>query len=407
MAEPCRYHVRVSYPSPFGPRTERERRVVDMARLAAKVAAEHAPGHDRDATFPIEGLEALARSGYLALVVPEQLGGSGASVTEVALGNLELAKGDASLALVVAMHGAFLGRVRDSGLWPASRFDAIARDVVAVRDSGGALINSLATEPEMGSPSRGGLPATRAEPTPDGWLLNGRKSFSSGSPVLRWGVVSATVDSGDGPHVSSFLVPLAAAGVSVEPTWDTLGMRATGSHTLVFENVRLPADAELPRAKTIATGPPYERAWALTVSAVYLGVAEAARDEALTFARGRRPTALGGKSIAGLAHIRQRAGRIDLLLYEARALLIGSSRAWDEAQSDDDRIAMDSSLSAAKMVATNSAVSVAEEAMRLIGGSSMSRSMSIERHFRDVRGGLHHPPQDDATIEQLARDAFD
>jgi alkylation response protein AidB-like acyl-CoA dehydrogenase len=68
---------------------------------------------------------------------------------------------------------------------------------------------------------------------------------------------------------------------------------------------------------------------------------------------------------------------------------------------------MESALGAAKVGATNLAVQVAEEAMRLVGGSSLERSSPLERHFRDVRGGLHHPPQDDAAIEALAREALD
>src|SRR3981081_1269243 len=155
----------MAYPAPFGPWTERERRVVERASSAARVAAEHASRHDRDATFPSEGLTELAANGYLALVGPEALGGQGATVTEMVLGNLALAKGDASLGLVVAMHSALLGRVRDAGVWPAAPFERIAGQVVAARQDNGALINSLASEPDMGSPSRGGLPATTASRT--------------------------------------------------------------------------------------------------------------------------------------------------------------------------------------------------------------------------------------------------
>jgi alkylation response protein AidB-like acyl-CoA dehydrogenase len=68
---------------------------------------------------------------------------------------------------------------------------------------------------------------------------------------------------------------------------------------------------------------------------------------------------------------------------------------------------MDAALAVAKVTATNLAVQVAEEAMRLVGGSSMDRSQSLERHYRDVRGGLHHPPQDDAALDLLARQALD
>ncbi|MCA1648547.1 MAG: acyl-CoA/acyl-ACP dehydrogenase [Chloroflexi bacterium] len=220
----------------------------------------------------------------------------------------------------------------------------------------------------------------------------------------RWGVVSAAAHSdSDEPYLASFLIPLATRGVRIEPTWDTLGLRATCSHTVVLEDVEVAVDAELPRLPASAASTPYERAWSLSVAAVYLGVAEAARDFAVKFARDRKPTALGGRSIASLPNIRERAGRMDLLLFQARGLLVSTARAWDSAPSAD----MDAALAAAKVVTSNTAVAVAEEAMRLVGGSSMDRSLPLERHYRDVRGGLHHPPQDDAALALFAHQALD
>ena len=395
----------MAYPAPFTPRTEREREIVARAASAASVAEQHASRHDRDGSFPVEGLAELARNGYLAISVPSALGGGGGSIPEVVLGNLALAKGDASLALVVAMHNALLGRVRDAGVWPTEQFERLAREVARAREGNGALINSLASEPEMGSPSRGGLPATSAVRCEGGFQLNGRKNFSSGAPVLRWGVVSAAVhaDPDSQPYLGSFIVPLAAKGMRIEQTWDTLGMRATGSHTVVLEDVEVPFDAEVPRVTSMRDALPHERAWSLTISAIYLGIAEAARDYAVQFARERKPTALGGKAIATLPTIRERAGRMDLLLFEARGLLVGLARAWDASPSSD----LEAALAAAKVVATNNAVIVTELAMRLVGGSSLDRSAPLERHYRDVRGGLHHPPQDDAAIALFARDALD
>jgi alkylation response protein AidB-like acyl-CoA dehydrogenase len=388
----------VSYPAPFAANGDRERGIVERARSAAKVAAQHASRHDREATFPVEGLAELAANGYLPLVVPEALAGGGATVTEMVLGNLEVSKGDASLGLVVAMHSALLGRVRDAGLWPAALFERVGRSVVET----GALINSLASEPEMGSPSRGGLPATTAVRSASGWRLNGRKTFSSGSSVLGWAVVSAAVQADAEPYLGNFLIPMSAPGIRIEPTWDSLGMRATCSHTVVFEDVLVEPDSEVPRP-VAGESIPHERGWSLTVAAVYLGVAEAARDFAVAFARGRKPTALAGKSIASLPNIRDRVGRMDLLLFSARGLLVSGARAWDAAPS----ASMDGALAATKLVVSNNAIAVAEEAMRLVGGSSLDRSLALERHYRDVRGGLHHPPQDDAAIAMFARQALD
>jgi alkylation response protein AidB-like acyl-CoA dehydrogenase len=394
----------VAYPAPYAAATERERSIVKRASAAAGAAAAHATRHDRDGTFPREGLAELAANGYLALVVPEELGGEGATITEMALGNLALAKGDASLALVVSMHSALLGRVRDAAAWPPTHFERVARDVAALRSGHGALINSLASEPEMGSPSRGGLPSTTAIRVGQRWRLHGRKTFSTGAPVLRWAVISAAARVGDAePYLASFVVPMTARGLRIEESWDTLGMRASGSHTVVLEDVEVDADAEVPRVTAMTNSVPYERGWSLTVAAVYLGVAEAARDFAVHFARSRKPTALQGQAIATLPHIRERVGRIDLLLFQARAQLIGAARAWDANPSSE----MEAALAAAKVTSSNNAVAIAEQAMRVVGGSSLDRSQPLERHFRDVRAGLHHPPQDDAALGLFAREALD
>jgi alkylation response protein AidB-like acyl-CoA dehydrogenase len=396
----------VAYPAPYGAADERSESVVALARAAAAVAETHAVRHDRDGSFPVEGLGVLAANGYLSLVVPPHLGGFGASVAEIVLGNMALAHGDASLALVVAMHAALLGRVRDAAIWPAALFERVCHDVARSRGGVGALINSLATEPEMGSPSRGGLPSTAALRDEDGWVLNGSKTFSSGSSVLRWGVFSAAARSepASEPYLTNFLVPMAGAGIRIERSWDTLGMRATNSDTVVLSDVRVGLDAEVPRPLPgTSDAVPHERAWSLTVAAVYLGVAEAARDFAVRFARDRKPSAMSGKAIATLPHIRERVGRMDLLLFQARAMLVGLAREWDASPSSE----LDGALAAAKVTASNNAVAVGEEAMRLVGGSSMDRGQPLERHYRDVRGGLHHPPQDDAAFALFARQALD
>ena len=82
----------MSYPAPFGPLTEREGDVVERASSAAGIATEHASRHDRDRTFPVEGLAELARNGYLGLAVPEKLGGGHARVGDMLLGNAALAR---------------------------------------------------------------------------------------------------------------------------------------------------------------------------------------------------------------------------------------------------------------------------------------------------------------------------
>jgi alkylation response protein AidB-like acyl-CoA dehydrogenase len=297
---------------------------VERARAAAAVARPHAAEHDRTGSFPVEGLQALHESGLLRSVLPVELGGEHASLPGLTLAMLELAAGDASLALVTSMHLTLLGRARDAGLWPSEAWTAVSADLA--REP--ALINSLASEPETGSPSRGALPTTRAVSEADGFRISGRKNFCSGSGVLRWATVSARVESQPRPRLGTFLVPL-RDGVEVEQSWDSMGLRATCSHTLVFADVVVPTWADLPRPPIPDDENPvvpHERAWALIVGAVYLGVAEAARGVAVRFARERRPSSLSGESIGRLPHIRAKVGELDLRLYQARGLLISTVR---------------------------------------------------------------------------------
>jgi alkylation response protein AidB-like acyl-CoA dehydrogenase len=144
-----------------------------------------------------------------------------------------LARGDGATALVFDMHVQVLGSLAESRPWPEERFAAFCRQIAQQ----GGLINSCATEPELGSPSRGGLPATHAHATNDGWRISGHKTFSSGSPVLTHVLIPAVLDNAPEGTVGVFLLPMDRPGLRVDETWDVMGMRTTGSHDLLLEDV--------------------------------------------------------------------------------------------------------------------------------------------------------------------------
>src|SRR5205085_6389896 len=106
------------------------------------------------------------------------------------------------------------------------------------------------SEPETGSPSRGGRPATTAIAEADGsFTITGRKAFTTMAPALRFILVSATIAPVDGTNeeAGQFLLDSGMPGMRIEETWDAMGMRATGSHDLVLERVKAPASAVLSR----------------------------------------------------------------------------------------------------------------------------------------------------------------
>lgn len=366
--------------------------------LAARAAA-RAATHDSDGSFPFATFRELHESGYLALTVPEEYGGRGASPLELALAQERLARGDGSVALAATMHLIHVGMLAQARNWPPALFERLCREIVAE----GALINAAASEPNLGSPSRGGLPNTTAVRTAHGWRLNGRKSWTSLAPALRYfNVLAALHEDGHAPRRANFLVPAGTPGLRIEETWDNLGMRATASHDIVLEHVDVPHDALLPGdgERSAAIDP---RGWSVVTAAVYTGIAAAARDFAVDYARTRRPNGMAGP-IAELQTIQHRIAEIELLLLQSRSVLYGTAEAWQAHPECNDAIAWQ--LAAVKYLATNNAIKVTDLALRAVGSAGLARALPLERYFRDARAGLGHPPMDDAALTQIGRAAL-
>lgn len=394
---------------PAYPVTDRQKQIVQMASDLAKKFGQRANENDWAAKFPYENYQDLKDSGYLTLTVPRDFGGWGANVLEVTLAQFYLAQGCGSTGLVMSMHHTNIAKLVEHLTEPRPLFAQICRAVVEE----GAVINSSASEPATGSPSRGGRPETTARRQSDGsWVITGHKTFTTGAPILYYFIVSCSIVDEAGADANlppltldrgSFLVPRASEGLSIEETWNSVGMRLSGSHDLLLENVHVSADALMDTS--LPTNPAAKvrvGAWAFPMTAVYLGIAQAARDEAVTFARRRRPNSLD-KPISSIPHIQEKVAKMDLDLLQAKAVLFGIA---DQFSRDPDSIPA-SQFAAAKYLVTNHAVEIVETAMRLVGGASLSLSFPLQRYYRDVRAGLHHPPMDDTTIGLLAREALD
>lgn len=388
------------------PRTERQQRFVDIASALVPVLQERAAQHDRDGSFPHENFADIRRVGLPSLVIPEEFGGWGANLLESTLTMEELAQGDGSTALSFVMHVQVMGGVAEEpDGWPQPLFAQVCRDAVAR----GALINSVATEPKLGSPSRGGMPETTAEPVRENgaaaWLINGLKTFASLSPEMDYFIIPAALQDGSG-HIARFVIP-AGPHFEIIETWDSFGMRATGSHDLKIVNARVTDEEMIARGAPSprTTGKAPANAWFIcTVGAVYLGVAQAALDFAADFARKRAPTALG-KPIAELEGIQRRLGQAELLLLQARALLYNTARDWDEV-SGTRRDELAPAVIATKYTVTNNAIEAVDHAVRVVGGASMARSLPLERYLRDVRPGLFHPLNDDQALLIFGQNAL-
>ncbi|WP_407165769.1 acyl-CoA dehydrogenase family protein [Bradyrhizobium sp. ORS 111] len=371
---------------------------IARALRLAEVFAARAPAHDRDASFAFENFADLSREGLLALTVPAALGGVGAGARDAARVLGIIGKADPSTALVLSMHYIQHLVMARSTRWPARLSRKLARETI----EGVALINALRVEPELGSPARGGLPATVARRTETGWQLSGRKIYSTGAPILKWYVVWARTDEAE-TRVGLFLVPAGLPGTGIEESWDHLGLRASGSHTVVFDDVVFPLDHEIDVRKPDdwkAPDPTQATVHTIFVAAIYDGIARAARDWLVTFLKERVPANLGAP-LATLPRVQEVVGGIE-------ARLAVNARLIESLAADFDRgfqlSAIESNI--VKLTVTNNAVKAVEDALSLTSNHGLSRTNPLERHYRDVLCGRVHTPQDDSTRISAGRHAL-
>jgi alkylation response protein AidB-like acyl-CoA dehydrogenase len=363
----------------------------DPLRNAAAISvqlAETAAVYDDSAGFPFANIRLLHDAGLVALTAPVEFGGGGAGFAQAADVIRTVARGEPSTALILIMQYINLATL-PTGRWP----EHLVRKVISDAVAHGALINAFRVEPELGTPVRGGLPATTAKRIEDGWSLSGRKIYSTGAEGLTYAIVWARTDETE-PRVGSFLVPMTTPGLTIEKTWNPLGMRATGSHDVVLDKVRVPldhaVDIRLPTDwETRGEG---QAAWfGLLPGALYTGVAEAARDWLVHFLKHRVPTNLGA-ALSTLPRIQQAVGEIEELIAVNRRLIASATRDVDEGipltQSEAGLI---------KVVATENAIAAVEKALKLTGNHGISRNNPLERHHRDVLCGRIHSPQEDTV----------
>ncbi|WRP06993.1 acyl-CoA dehydrogenase family protein [Rossellomorea aquimaris] len=377
---------------------DRQRNLVGLAGELADAFSERGEAYDREDEFPYENFNELKKKGYGTLSLPKEYGGEEISLYELVMIQERLATGDAATALSIGWHLGGLMELTESRTWEEGVFKELCEEIVA----NNALINRAASEPATGSPTRGGLPETKAVKIEEGWKVSGRKSFTSMARILDYSLVSATI--GDTEEKGFFLVNHDLEGVSIEETWDTMSMKGTGSDDLVLTDVHLPPSALVERDSVNPRGKnDLPKAWLLHIPACYIGVAIAARNYAIQFAKDYSPNSLPGP-IKDVPEVQRKIGEIELELFKARQILYSVADKW--VREPEKRKDMASELASVKHVVTNSAFHIVDIAMRIVGAKSLFRSNPMQRYYRDVRAGLHNPPMDDMVIGMLANNAL-
>ncbi|WP_371483397.1 acyl-CoA dehydrogenase family protein [Kitasatospora sp. NBC_00315] len=372
----------------------------DLGRLPAVTAAlaDRAEEHDRDATFPYEGIEAVHRAGLLTATVGSRSGGAGGGLADTTRILGALGAGDPAVALVTAMTLFTHAAQARAPHWPAEVYAELLAES-AVRP---ALVNSLRVEPDLGSPVRGGLPATVARRRDDHWEVSGRKIFSTGAEALRWMLVWARTDEEE-VRTGAFLVRADTPGLTVDPTWNHLGLRASRSDDVLLDAVQVPLGhvAGLTRPGADGGRDAVAGAWnSLGLTALYLGVARTAREWLTGFLHERVPSALGAP-LASLQRFQSAVGEIEIALNGAERLVGALAEAVDAGEPGAAEQAP-----GAKVIGTRAAIGAVEQAVALIGNAALSRHNPLQRHLRDVLCSRIHTPQDDSVLLAAGQSAL-
>ncbi|HUI25345.1 MAG TPA: acyl-CoA dehydrogenase family protein [Candidatus Kryptonia bacterium] len=359
-----------------------QQELVAMARRLAGRCAERATQHDREASFPFDDFGDLHREGYLALAIPKDLGGRGISLDEFCLVQEQLAHGNGATALGANMHlynlGGGLRLFRES--FRRRVVESVLRD--------GAVIASSISEPGASL----GSPQVTARKAPGGYRVSGRKYFCTLAPILRYFLFNAKLEGFTHPGMSG-TVTLAAergnAGMEIVETWDAMGMRASGSHDIQFNDAFIPEECLIGDEGAGVEGGLQSLPWyALGIASVYIGIAGAAFEFVVDYVKQRQLHPLPA-AIASLPGIQFTVAEMQIKLEAARAFIFKT--AFELAQGADFGDQLLPKVTAPQYFATNAALEIVTGAMQAMGGPSLFRRYPIERLYRDVRAGTLHP----------------
>jgi len=351
---------------------DRSASMVEIARLLAPKLAERAADIDQNDRFVGENYALLKEAGLVEAGVPRELGGGGAEVPELAEMLRVLARACGSTALAFSMH-------THQVAIPAWRW---RHQKVAATEP---LLRRVAAERLVllssgGSDWIGG--SGKAEKVEGGYRVTARKVFTSGAEAGNILMTGAIHEADDGSRsVLHFGVPMKADGVHVEDTWRTLGMRGTASNDVVIENLFIP-DANVAFARKAGEWHPVFQIIATIafplIYAVYLGVAESARDIAVGIAKGKPEPDL---SLAGRMDTELRAAQM-----AHRWMLDIVARNAPSAETVNE-------VMIGRTLVARHAIKAVELAMELAGGASFYRKTGLERRFRDIQAARFHPLQ--------------
>ena len=352
--------------------TEEQRLIRDTARSYAREhITPYAAQWDRDATFPAEALNGLAKLGFYGMLVPEQHGGCDIGYVAAALVLEEIGVADAACSTIVSVTNSV-------GCMPLLQYGTAQqqRDFLSPLARGEKLAAFCLTEPQAGSDASG--LKTRVERQGASYVINGTKQFITSGKNADLAIVFAVTDPAAGKRgISAFVVPTDTPGYRVASVEAKMGQRASDTCQIVFENCIIPAVnllGEEGQGYKIALG--NLEGGRIGIAAQCIGIARAALEAATRYSREREAFA---KPLSEHQAVAFKLADMATQITAARQLTLHAAVLKDAGEPCLSEASM------AKLFASEMAERVCSDAIQIHGGYGYLQDFPVERYYRDVR----------------------
>ncbi len=353
--------------------TEEQKMVKEMAaRFADEVLKPQAAHFDATHQHPAEACQALGELGFMGIAVPEEFGGAGMDYVSYVLALSEVSRGDASVGVIMSVCNSLY-------CFPVMTFgNEEQKKAFLTPVASGQKIGCYGLT-EAGAGSDPGAMRTTAVADGDQWVLNGEKKFITNGNVASYAVIAAVTDKAAGAKgISSFVVDLEnTKGFSVGRVEEKMGICASGTSELVFE------DARIPKANLLGTPGAGLKQMLTTldsgrigIGSQALGIGRSVLEEAVAYANTREQF---GKPISAFQAIQWKLADMACALDASELLLLRA--AWME----DQHVHFEKQAAMAKMFASDSAMAAAIEGVQILGGYGYCKEYPMERHMRDAK----------------------
>ena len=355
----------------FGLTAEQEQLRKEVRAFAEREIAPHVSEWDEKSEFPHEVVKKLGEMGLLGVIFPEELGGAGMGYVEYVLAIEELSRVDGSVGIIVAAHNSLCtNHIMLGGN------DEQRKRWIPKLASGQWLGAWGLTEPGSGSDAAGAR--TTAVKKGDTWVLNGSKTFTTNGTYANCAVVLAVTDREKGTKgISAFVVERGTKGFRSGKKENKLGLRASDTAELIFEECEIPAENLIGKegdgfkdAMRVLDG------GRISIAALSLGMARGALDAAVKYAQQRRQF---GKAISEFQAIQFKLADMATELDAAWLLTMRAAQMKDEGQ----KVTLESAM--AKLYASEAACRICDEGVQIHGGYGFIKDYPAEKFYRDVR----------------------